>query len=295
VFRDVRAATERVAERAWGDGADDVGLEHNRPDESPSLGPIGGSSFDVDRDGRVFVLDEAHRRLFRWDAPRRDPTRLSLAINGTLADMTVDENGDVYVLESTENRADDRILRIFGRDGTAQDSVALAERADQVRTGPSGAVVLAQPSGQWLSATAGREPLPASAQRRSARSGRPLPGGDEVVVLRTGNEIRLALVRAGRVLRSWRVTSNTAIAEVQLVETLGQRVVVVARVYSDREDEFVALVLGVNGVEQAFSLESADWAETAPLSRFRVARSSLYHLGSTPSGLFVDRFQLEVK
>jgi hypothetical protein len=43
------------------------------------------------------------------------------------------------------------------------------------------------------------------------------------------------------------------------------------------------------------SLDSVDWAETAPLSRFRLRGSSLYQLGSTSAGLFVDRFDLEVK
>ena len=43
------------------------------------------------------------------------------------------------------------------------------------------------------------------------------------------------------------------------------------------------------------SLDSADWAESAPLSRFRLLGSSLYQLGSTQEGLFVDRFDLEVK
>jgi hypothetical protein len=67
------------------------------------------------------------------------------------------------------------------------------------------------------------------------------------------------------------------------------------RVYTDDLSEFVGLVLGPKGIVHSFSLASADWAETAPLSRFRLVGSSLYQLGSTPAGLFVDRFRLEVK
>jgi hypothetical protein len=48
-------------------------------------------------------------------------------------------------------------------------------------------------------------------------------------------------------------------------------------------------------VIDSFSVASADWAETAPLSRFRLRGSGLYQLGSTPGGLFVDRFDLEVR
>ena len=61
------------------------------------------------------------------------------------------------------------------------------------------------------------------------------------------------------------------------------------------EDEFVALVLGDKGLVRQISLASADWAETAPLGRFRLVGRSLYQLGSTPTGAFVDRFDLEVR
>jgi uncharacterized protein YaiE (UPF0345 family) len=88
--------------------------------------------------------------------------------------------------------------------------------------------------------------------------------------------------------------SQTPIAEVQLAEALGSRLVVVARVYTDTQDEFVVLLLGAGGLERKLALDSADWAETAPLSRFRLVGSSLYQLGSTPASVFVDRFDLEV-
>jgi len=131
-------------------------------------------------------------------------------------------------------------------------------------------------------------------QRQRGRAGRPLPGGGEVVVLRRGSEIRAALVGAGGVRRSWRISSETPLAEVQLAEPLGSRLLLVARVFTDDEDEFLVLLLDQKGVARQFALDSADWAETAPLARFRLAGSSLYQLGSTPAGLFVDRFDLEV-
>ena len=91
------------------------------------------------------------------------------------------------------------------------------------------------------------------------------------------------------------ITSKTPIAEVQLAEASGDRLVVVARLYTDTRDEFVALVLSSAGLERKLALDSADWAETAPLSRFRLVGSSLYQLGSTPANVFVDRFDLEVR
>jgi len=55
------------------------------------------------------------------------------------------------------------------------------------------------------------------------------------------------------------------------------------------------LVLDRSGVRRTFALESAAWAETAPLARFRLVGSSLFRLDSTPAGVFVDRFDLEGK
>jgi hypothetical protein len=146
-----------------------------------------------------------------------------------------------------------------------------------------------------MPAARGARILAPAEQRRAGRPGRPLPGGGELVVLRREDEIRVAIVTAAGVRRSWRLVSRTPVAEVQLAEPLGQLVVLVFRTYTDREDEFVVLVLDRSGIAERFSVTSDGWAETAPLSRFRLAGGSLHRLGSTPEGLFVDRFDLEVR
>jgi hypothetical protein len=116
------------------------------------------------------------------------------------------------------------------------------------------------------------------------------------VILRWENEIRIALVSEDVVVRSWRLTSDTPLAEVQLAEPLGQHVVLVVRVYDEGVgDEFVVLILGRSGLVDRFAVDSVDWAETAPLGRFKLVSRSLYRLGSTREGAFVDRFDLEVR
>src|SRR5438034_6928074 len=141
----------------------------------------------------------------------------------------------------------------------------------------------------------GRTWLTRAAQAASGHPGRTLPNGRELVVFRAGtSEARIAEVAGARVRRSWRIVGKTPLGEVQLAEPLGNRVVVVVRPYTEPQDEFLVLVLGSRGVERSFSVDSADWAETAPLARFRLAGSSLYQLGSTPSAVHVDRFALEV-
>jgi hypothetical protein len=116
-----------------------------------------------------------------------------------------------------------------------------------------------------------------------------------VVVERIGaGELRLAELVGNAPMRSWRSTSATPLGEVQLVEPHGNRLVVVTKTYTDDRSDYLVLVLDRSGIAAGFAVESLEWAESAPLARFRLAGSSLYRLGSTRAGLFVDRFDVEV-
>ena len=290
-FGNSARASRRVVEALWGDGRNDAALEEGR-----NLSPIGASAFDVDESGTVVLLDQAHRRLLRWRKGAQAPARVPLAIAGTLADAMLSPDGSLYVLESVSAPGRTPLVRRFDSYGRALAQTETAERnPSQIVNGPSGPLVLQHPSGQWMPVAAAGDPVGPEEQRRRGRSARALPRGGEIVVLRVGNEIRVARVNAAGVQRSWRISSETALAEVQLAEPFGRDVVVVARVYTDESDEFVVLVLGAKGLVQRISLDAADWAETAPLGRFRLAGTSLYQLGSTSAGAFVDRFDLEVR
>jgi len=290
-FGEPARADERVAAAAWGDGPSEAGLEQGR-----NVPPIGASAFDVDASGTVVLLDQAHRRLLRWRPGARSPTQVPLEIDGALADMTLAQDGTVYVLESVGRAGRTPLVRRFDAGGRSLGSTETAEsRSSQIRHGSGGTVVLQQPSQQWMRVAAAGSLVGPDGQRRSGRAGRLHGGGIEVIVLRHDNEIRVALAGSAGVLRSWRITSETALAEVQLAEPLGSHLVLVTRVYSDGRDQFVVLVLDRSGVRRTFALESAAWAETAPLARFRLVGSSLFRLDSTPAGVFVDRFDLEGK
>jgi hypothetical protein len=152
-------------------------------------------------------------------------------------------------------------------------------------------VTLQYPSAQWMPGAPG---LSRAAQEAHASVGRPVAGEDQVVVYRQGREARIAVVGQTGVRRAWRILSETPLAEIQLAEPVGDRVVAVVRTYTESDSEFEVLVLDGHGVKKQFALPSADWAETAPLARFRLSGSSLYQLGSTPSGMFVDRYDLGV-
>ena len=102
-------------------------------------------------------------------------------------------------------------------------------------------------------------------------------------------------IAGNSVVRGWRITGSTPLGEVQLAEPLGNRIVLVAKTYSDDRSKDIVLVLDRTGIVQTFSVDPHEWAESAPLARFRLDGSSLYQLGSAPSGAFVDRFDLEVQ
>jgi hypothetical protein len=287
-FGRTRAPTARVLAARWGDGPGDAGLEGG-----PETQPVGPGAFALARDGTVTLLDQVHHRALSFPPGRRTPTTIPLAVNGTLADLAVDGADDLWVLETAGPGAP--LLRGFGPAGGLQRVVPLAdERAAQLRIGPDGPVVKEYPSEQWLPALGANGALSAPAQRAAAESARPVSWGRDIVVLRVGDEVRVAFVGPAGVERGWRVRSNTPLAEVQLAEPFGDGLLLVARTYTDTRDEFVAARLGPRGLVSSFSLDSADWAETAPLSRFRRAGSSLYQLGSSPAGVRIDRFDLEV-
>ena len=284
-FGSVRQADERVVRAGWGSHASEFGLEHG-----PSFGPIGPSAFDVAPRGEVVVLDQVNGRVQRWRAGRPAAV-VPVAVTGGIADMAVEADGSIDVLEPTGDGATPE-LRSFEAAGRLRSKTPIVDRTwSQLRVGPQGPEVQQEPSEQWMPAAG----LNRAAQAQRGHPGRSLPNGKQLVVFRTGDaEARVAELAGGRIRRSWRITSQTPLGEVQLAEPLANRVVVVLRPYTETRDEFVVLVLGDGGLERSFSLDSADWAETAPLARFRLVGSALYQLGSTPSELHVDRFDLEV-
>src|SRR5207244_5384838 len=133
-------------------------------------------------------------------------------------------------------------------------------------SGPDGPVVQQEPSEQWLPAAEHGAPLSRPAQATRGRSGKPVGRGHELVVERTGTgELRLADVVGSAAVRSWRITSATPLGEVQLAEPRGSGLVVVVKTYTDERDEFLVLVLGHGGLVERSSIESFQWAESAPL------------------------------
>jgi hypothetical protein len=269
-FDRTRVPDAHAAEASWGSAPQDIGLAGSR-----ALGFAGPSSFDVEEDGAVDVLDSVNGRVMRW----RNGGREVVGLDGPLelADFAAEPDGGFDVLDTRG------VLRRYSADGTSKWSQKLADRT--WATLAKGALVLQEPSEQWMPVAVDGAPLARAEQARRGHAGRA-----DVVVDRVGaDELRVA---AGK--RAWRITSATPLGEVQLAEARGNKLIVVTRAYTDDRDEFVVLVLDQTGLAEHFSVASDSWTETAPLARFRLARDTLYRLRTTPSGVFVDRFDLEV-
>jgi hypothetical protein len=276
-FGETRAADERVMDATWGSRLGDVGLGGGVGDAR-----FGPSAFDVTRDGTVSLLDEVNRRVerFRHGAVKATP----IDVPPVLDDMSVGADGTIYVVDGRSDNGETPLLRTFDADGRLRRTQHLAERTwSQLRVGPNGPVVQQHPSEQWMP----------PGRARDGFAGRPLGDGSRLVVLRVGaGELRIARVVNGAVHDAWRFTSDTPLGEVQLVERIGGRLVVVVKTYTEREDEFEVVVVDAGGAQRRFSVPSAEWAETAPLARFRFDGRFLYQFGSTPNSVFVDRFDL---
>jgi len=284
-FGSTRHTDARVVQAPWGSAPGRAGLLHG-----PTFGPIGPSAFDVAANGDVAVLDQVNRRVERWHAGQHAGD-IPVDVTGGIADMALEADGAIDVLEpGGESRTPE--LHSFAPSGALRWKAPIADRTwSQLRVGPQGPEVQQEPSEQWMPAPR----LTPAAQASRGHPGRTLASGKELVVFRAGtSEARIAEVSGGRVKRAWRIVSATPLGEVQLAEPLDNGVVVVLRPYTETQDEFLVLVLGARGVERSFGVDSADWAETAPLARFRLAGSALYQLGSTPNAMHVDRFDLEV-
>jgi hypothetical protein len=273
-FGAVREPDAVAAEAAWGSGSGEVGLAGSR-----ALGYSGPSSFDVEADGTVDVLDSVNGRIVRWGRGRSEQVPIAGALE--LADFTAEPDGGFDVLDVHDT------LRSYRADGTQKWAQRLADRTWAKLA--DGATVLQEPSEQWMPVADTGGPLTRAEQRRAGHTAH-----HGVLVDRVdASELRVAQLR-GAALPGWRITSETPLGEVQLAEPFGNGVVVVTRAYTDDRDEFVVLVLGSQGLVQRFSVASGSWTETAPLARFRLAHGALYRLRTTAAGATVDRFELEV-
>ena len=286
VFGHVRQPDGTALRASWGAADGSLGLLTGRGQAT-----IGPSAFDIAPDGSVVVLDQVNGRLAVYPGGRRSPRYVHIRFVGVEGDLAVGGDGTTYVLDGTGTAAP--LVRSFTAAGAQAGAVTVgAANADMLRAGPGGAFVHGYPGDMWLPAARAGLLLQPSAQAAAARAGRSVDGGAEVVVKATQAGAVIALVRGKGIARAWRLTSATALGEVQLAEPFGDGLVAVVRTWTEHDAEFVVLVLSRTGIAASFSLPAVEWAESAALGRFRLFGRTLYQLRSASDGAEIVKFDL---
>ena len=308
-------APDAIVARA---GADAVGFECGKPSactsQSPPAGsgcgcldvlPQGPTSFDVARDGSVWLFDGVKHRLLTWQRGR--PVRsVPLPLDVGDSDFVVERDGTIYVFGGNVHGRPYLTMYALTRTGRVRWKAATTVGSSQARlllawdgtvysVGPS-----ATPTWTPLTTPAGR-PLALAVQRRQSSHLQPLTRDLRLLTTQISQrEVHFALVdSAHKVVRAWRVTSRTSLEVGHFVPTaVGADLVVGLGVYQGTKSETMILRLSAAGPTRLrLALDArAVWDPegTTARSTLRIASGGrLYQLRTNPTtGVSVVRYSL---
>ena len=272
----------------WGTGPAKAGLSPGR--ESLTGGP---SSFDIDDQGRIHLLDTEQDRLAVFSKGEL-VRELPLALD-TDADISVAADGTAYVLEVRDDVAE---IRAVSPSGSVQPAQPLGNALSaHVRTVGSKAYANLLPADVWVPVP-DEDETPTAALPPQTFTGAPVPGGAELVRIATTGSVRLATVSGDEVSDAVEIRSEPSLGEVSLAEPDGKGgywcVVRVWRENPTPADHYEVLHVSGGEVVESFAVGSEQFADTPPLSRFRLGSDGdLYQLRTSPSGVRIVRFDLK--
>jgi hypothetical protein len=205
------ASSQAIVAKA---GPKEVGWESPPPGaDGVSFGPW---SFDIARDGSIWLLDEVNQRLLLWQPGRPDrPGRTVPLPFKAAVDLALDADGTIYVT-SMPAGGSGHYLYALTPTGQVRWKILLPEQRAMGSLLVADGVVYHHFT-SWTPMTDSHgQPLPAAEQRRLASPHQPLPGGLQLSEeLATPHEVRLSLIdKPGHVVRGWRITSQTELGGV---------------------------------------------------------------------------------
>jgi hypothetical protein len=293
-------------------GPDDVGLMCC----ADPPGGDGPSSFDIARDGSIWVLDRLNHRLLVWRAgqPARPVRSVTLPRNLDVSDFALGQNGTIFIRGGDTadlgkgNKDHLYALTATGRLHWRAPTTAGIATA-QLQLGPNGALYAVQACGLtcapfgdhvvWtpLTTRAGR-PLSLAERAEGTSPFEPLPGGLRLVTQLSYSVARFALInRADEIVRAWRVTSSTRLSGMLGAPTLvGGDPVIPLEVSAQQHWEKLIVRLGpTGGTRVRFAL--ADRPVVGEVNLFAPLRigadGRLYQLRtSLKTGASVARYSL---
>jgi hypothetical protein len=266
----------------WGTGSRKAGLAPGN--ESATLGP---SSFDVDADGRVYLLDGLQRRLAVFSGDRL--VRSTPIDAGAWADVAVARDGSAYVLAAGHGEMS---VRRVGADGHTGPATSLGPGIPtEIGVAADQAFVRSLPLDAWV-AVPGADGAPGTVSM-----GRPLGEGGQLLKVIDVDSLRLATVRGGVATHAVELASSVNLGEVALAAPDGRggyvAVVHVWRGTITPADQYQVIHVSADGTVTAFSTRHAEYAQTAALSKFRLGRDgALYQLTSGPAGVRIVRYRI---
>ncbi len=268
----------------WGRGAAAAGL-----DRGPEQATVGPPAFDVDADGRVYLLDALQGRLAVFGGGRLvRQTALDVAPR---SDLSVAPDGTAWVLTRAVASGLVRLVRVDPAGRPGEEVAAGDGPLGQVRAVGGRAYARLLPMDAWVAAG------PGVAAAAEPSVGRPL--GDGTALLRVAGErtVRLGIARGERVEDAVELRFASPVGEVALAEPDGRGgYVMVARVYregANAADQFQVVLVSASGAVRTFAVSSAAYAEPAPSGRFRLGPDgALYRMTSSPEGVRIVRHDL---
>jgi hypothetical protein len=307
-FGHLRAPGEIVAQA----GPGGVGFKKNGHGCGCTDGPAGPVSFDVARNGSIWLFDILNHRLLVWQPgkPAHPARTIHLGSKLDVRDFALGRDGTIYLnAVYAEPPAGDSGANLWALSPNGHLRWrAKAKLGNALRVGSNGVLYSiggARNGGAWtpLTTATGR-PLSVTAQRRQTRRFEPLTGGMHLIATQLGvHEVHFALVdHAGKVVRAWRVTSRTqlTLAPSALTPSLvGGELVVQLDVTPQTGglSEHLILRLGQSGASKRFSLDAnavCCYDGTGASTLLRVASDGrLYQLRTDPkTGARVARYSL---
>ncbi len=284
-------------------GPDDVGFYEPANGEGVAYGP---QSFEVAPDGSIWLLDSINYQLLVWQPGRStDPARIPLPLG--IADFALGLDGTIYATYPDPG-SELKTLRLCALSPsgemlwTAPTTIEFFNA--ELLTGPDGSVdaYVNGDTGTWTPLTSpDGQVLTVDEQREGTTSSQLLAGGQGLTrAYVSPKEERFTLTdRNGRVVRAWRVTSDTALGSNYTPPTLvGGDLVVALEVWKSEPQwvlEDVVLRLSPTGaIQRQFALDTSVWGD-ALFAQIRVGPDGqLYQLSTDPAtGASIARFALD--
>lgn len=273
----------RVFKATWGTSPDQLGVDD----------AVGPSSFDVEPDGTIHVLDLVNSRLIRFDGTGTMHA-VKIALPRDFPDIAAEDDGTVDVLYPNGAGTGRSYVDRFNDQGTLIETVPVVGRrsynirrqSDTVRVGADQRVTDVIENGKAL-----------GEDRQEGRTTSVLGRTGSSVVSKhvSDNVVRVALVddRTGRATTSWEVTGDTRLGPIVLAEPVRGGVLLVQSQFTDQRSRYVTVYLTRTGPVRITPLPDRRFIEVTAGSEFRLVGNMLYAARSTAQQFEIASYPLK--